>query len=95
MKLLLLHSIAGPVKHTTKTRRDLDNRGPLADIAACSLLHSDTQERSLEASVEPGAPTGASAQLPRIPQHPESPEQHPANRLELLRAGRLAVLFQA
>jgi len=93
--LLLLHSTSSPVKHTTKNGKDLDSRGPLAETTACSLLRSDIQERSPEASVEPGAPTGANAQLPHVPQPPASPEQHLANRLELLKARRLEVLFQA
>lgn len=78
--LLLLHSTAGPVKHTTKTSRDLDSRGPLAESAACSLLRSDTRERSPEALVEPEAPTRAGAQLPRIPQPLDSPEQRSEQR---------------
>lgn len=59
--LLLLHSTAGPVKHTTESGKDLDSRDPLPESAACLLLRSDTRERSPEASVEPGAPTGAGA----------------------------------
>lgn len=54
---------------------------------------------SPETSVEPGGPTGASIQLLPIPQPLVSPEQRPAvwpgDRVELLKAGRLEVLFQA
>lgn len=93
--LLLLHSTAGHVKHTTETGKDLESRDPLAKGAACLLLQSGAQERSLEASVEPGAPTGAGAHLPQVPQPPVSPEQRPANRPKLLKARRLEVLSQA
>lgn len=49
--------------------------------------------------MEPEGLTGASIQLLPIPQPPVSPEQRlaiwPGDRVELLKAGRLEVLFQA
>lgn len=53
---------------------------------------------SPETLVEPEGLTGASIQLLPIPQPPVSPEQRlaiwPGDRVELLKAGRLEVLFR-
>lgn len=84
--LLLLHSTAGPVNHTPGNTKYLENP------AHC---FRETVGRGVQRHRWSLGSHCASAQPPQVPRLLLSPEQHPANRLELLEAQRLEVLFQA